>query len=168
LNGAYSIGQWVGGVFNSWDGKLIRTQKIQSQNVASDWSNNFDNYNGVWNSTNNGTEPNTWLYFRYQFSTDGNFRSAVSANGWVRTTTLVNAFTINTSYIFKIVVNRQNTLARFYINWVLVATHATNLPAAGIDLWPRMSIRKSLNGSAGTSNFNSDYVAIQFYMNNQR
>jgi hypothetical protein len=72
---------------------------------------------GISFGVTNGTEPLTGVYFRYQFGTDGNFWTAVTASAGVRTATITAIPVVASAFLnYKIVVNRSWTSARFYIN----------------------------------------------------
>lgn len=109
-------------------------------------------YVGLIDNLNAAGDVTDGVYFVYDRVTNGDFWCASTATANTRTRT-VGSVAPTTSYVWlRCVINAAWTSADFYVNDVLIATIATNLPVSGRATALGMKIEKS----AGTTTRNAD------------
>lgn len=136
-----------------------------------DGVNDFIIRAGVMNVSNQYDGIDNGVFFKIQNSDGGNFQ-AVSMKDGVPTITDTGVPAVNNVfYKFKIRVNEDGSKINFFIadgqgsDYVLVATHTTNIPTAYIGLLFGIEPAASLSN---TRNFDLDYVKEKYMISNGR
>lgn len=94
-----------------------------------DASNQYEYTFGFIDNTSTPSHHTDGIYFRFLANGVNTFWECVTSQASIRTITTTSA-TVNANdfELFKISVNQDGTIANFYINGILVASHNTNIP----------------------------------------
>lgn len=143
---------------------------IHIDNVP-DVTNDFIIRAGLMNVSNQYAGIVDGVFFKIQNSDGGNFQ-AVSMKAGVPTITDTGVLAVNNIfYKFKIRVNNDGTRIKFFIadgqgeDYVLVATHTTNIPIVYIGLLFGM---EPVSAFSNARDFDLDYVKEKYIIDNGR
>lgn len=103
------------------------------------------------------------VFFKLNEATNGNQWQCITRASSVSTTSNTSVTTAKSSWVrLFIVINAAGTEAKFYINGTLVATHNTNMPAAGTALTGILNMERTVVSSVITWLIDYFYIKQTF------